>query len=431
MRWLKHLAIFHVVCFAWIFFRAPTPRASISMVAAMADWQWSRSFAPAFLYLAIFSVPLLAIDLYMERSAEEYPAQRAAFAWQLSAATADAPGHRLRRSLRAGAFCLFPILTERRRLMHTDQLEHTPKAERLTILVCLLLATFVPSNILPASCTIAAQRHCAWKSGVRQRSSSASHPDHRQFLFAGNSLIFEDLSQAELQRALAPASSFTPPAFPARRTTIGVMDCARSSRAAASPTCSSSHQPQPVSARPRSDTRCPSPSCGDQEIFAYQREQRLRPEPSSRELLLEHYSTYLRARNTLRIYIRKFIPGYESMVYRWPRSGATRPSRRATGQLFNGKTHHARRRMRLPYPAYPDAPPHEPIEDERRNHAKAAAEGLGIPVIQPIAEREWPLTKFREDHYHLTPPAAAEFSRLVATDLRQKLADSTARATGQ
>ena len=79
MRWLKRLAIFHMVCFAWIFFRAPTLRASVSMVTAMADWHWSRSYTPAFLYLAVFSLPLIATDLYMERSAEEYPTQRAAF----------------------------------------------------------------------------------------------------------------------------------------------------------------------------------------------------------------------------------------------------------------------------------------------------------------------------------------------------------------
>ena len=58
------------------------------MLAAMADWHWSSSYATAFLYLAIFSLPLMAIDLYMERSAEEYPTQHAAVAWQLSAAAA-------------------------------------------------------------------------------------------------------------------------------------------------------------------------------------------------------------------------------------------------------------------------------------------------------------------------------------------------------
>jgi D-alanyl-lipoteichoic acid acyltransferase DltB (MBOAT superfamily) len=88
MRWLRRIAVFHAVCFAWIFFRTPNLRASFSMIAAMTDWSRSRSYAPALLYLAIFSLPLIAIDLYMERSAEEYPTQQAAFAWRLSAAVA-------------------------------------------------------------------------------------------------------------------------------------------------------------------------------------------------------------------------------------------------------------------------------------------------------------------------------------------------------
>ncbi len=90
MRWLQRFAVFHVVCFAWIFFRASTLRASFSMIAAISktDWRWSGSYAPAFLCLAIFSLPLVAIDLYMERSAEEYPTQHASFALQLGAATA-------------------------------------------------------------------------------------------------------------------------------------------------------------------------------------------------------------------------------------------------------------------------------------------------------------------------------------------------------
>ena len=46
------------------------------------------NYSTAFLYLAIFTLPLLAIDLYMERSSEEYPTQKSAFGWQLTAATA-------------------------------------------------------------------------------------------------------------------------------------------------------------------------------------------------------------------------------------------------------------------------------------------------------------------------------------------------------
>ena len=88
MRWLRRVAVFHMVCFAWVFFRAPTLRVSFSMVAALANWRWNKTYGAAFLYLAIFSLPLLALDLYMERSAEEYPTQRAGFAWQLGFAAA-------------------------------------------------------------------------------------------------------------------------------------------------------------------------------------------------------------------------------------------------------------------------------------------------------------------------------------------------------
>jgi alginate O-acetyltransferase complex protein AlgI len=88
IRWLQRVAVFNLVCFAWIFFRAPTLRASFSMIAALAHLRWISSYSAAFLCLATFSLPLIAIDLYMEKSSEEYPTQRAAFGWQLTAATA-------------------------------------------------------------------------------------------------------------------------------------------------------------------------------------------------------------------------------------------------------------------------------------------------------------------------------------------------------
>ena len=77
-------------------------------------------------------------------------------------------------------------------------------------------------------------------------------------------------------------------------------------------------------------------------------------------------------------------------------------------------------------------PPTNQLEDEKLEPAlRAAAVGLGIDVIEPVVEREWPLTKFREDGYHLTELAAAEFSKLVAADLRRKLAESEGRVSGQ
>ena len=86
-RWFKRVVIFHLVCLAWIFFRAPTASASLSMIAALADWRWAPGYSAAFLYLAVFTLPLFATDLYMERSAEEYPTQHASLAWRLTAAT--------------------------------------------------------------------------------------------------------------------------------------------------------------------------------------------------------------------------------------------------------------------------------------------------------------------------------------------------------
>ncbi len=87
-RSIRRLAVFHLVCLAWIFFRAPTLHASFSMVAAMADWHWKPAYATALLSLAIFSLPLTAIDIYVERSSEEYLTQHSGFAWQLTAASA-------------------------------------------------------------------------------------------------------------------------------------------------------------------------------------------------------------------------------------------------------------------------------------------------------------------------------------------------------
>ncbi len=88
LRWFTRFAVFNLVCFAWIFFRAPTLHASFAMLAALGDWQRTPNLSAAFLTLAVFSLPLIAIDLYMEKTTEEYPTQNSAFGWQLTAATA-------------------------------------------------------------------------------------------------------------------------------------------------------------------------------------------------------------------------------------------------------------------------------------------------------------------------------------------------------
>jgi D-alanyl-lipoteichoic acid acyltransferase DltB (MBOAT superfamily) len=71
-RWAKRILIFHFVCLSWIFFRAPSLGAAWQMLKGLGVWSWRPEFPAAFLFLAIFSIPLLLVDLYLEWSGDEY-----------------------------------------------------------------------------------------------------------------------------------------------------------------------------------------------------------------------------------------------------------------------------------------------------------------------------------------------------------------------
>lgn len=86
LGWVAGIVVFHFVCMAWIFFRAADLHAALTMLGGLRSWQWPASYTTAFLTLAVFALPILLIDLRLERTAEEYPTQRAAFGWQLTAA---------------------------------------------------------------------------------------------------------------------------------------------------------------------------------------------------------------------------------------------------------------------------------------------------------------------------------------------------------
>jgi len=88
VQWLRRCLVFHFVCVAWIFFRAPTLRASMQMLLALRAWPWMSSYSTACVYLGISIAPLVLLDLYLESSGEEYPTQYASFGWQLTAAAA-------------------------------------------------------------------------------------------------------------------------------------------------------------------------------------------------------------------------------------------------------------------------------------------------------------------------------------------------------
>ena len=167
------------------------------------------------------------------------------------------------------------------------------------------------------------------------------------------------------------------------------------------------------------------------DIYSYYRD--WHPNPTTvADLLLEHYSTFFSMRDTFRIYGRKRIYGYESMVHEWGTTGmatdavvssdaaleTTFVQRIASLKLECGT--HARLVLIIV--------PTRQVGDESEEPAlRAAALRLGVPVIEPVGEREWPPSKFQADGYHLTTAAAGEFSVLAGEKLAQILATPVSR----
>ena len=71
-KWLKRILIFHLVCLSWIFFRAASLAEAWAMLKGSTHWNWRPEFPAAFLFLALFSVPLFLLDIYLEKSGDEY-----------------------------------------------------------------------------------------------------------------------------------------------------------------------------------------------------------------------------------------------------------------------------------------------------------------------------------------------------------------------
>jgi len=71
-KWMRRIFVFHLVGLAWIFFRAQSLHAAWAMLKGFFVWNWRPEFPAAFMFLALFSVPLLLLDLYLESSGDEY-----------------------------------------------------------------------------------------------------------------------------------------------------------------------------------------------------------------------------------------------------------------------------------------------------------------------------------------------------------------------
>ncbi|MGE0448697.1 MAG: MBOAT family protein [Vicinamibacterales bacterium] len=70
--WLARVLIFHLVCLAWIFFRAESVTDAFGFVAGLRTIAWVPEYGIALRFLVLFTVPLFVMDLINESRGEEY-----------------------------------------------------------------------------------------------------------------------------------------------------------------------------------------------------------------------------------------------------------------------------------------------------------------------------------------------------------------------
>lgn len=74
--WLARIAVFHVICLAWIFFRAGSLQDAVAFLGGLTTVTWMPEYGTALRFLAVFALPLFCIDLFNEIRQEEYLFER-------------------------------------------------------------------------------------------------------------------------------------------------------------------------------------------------------------------------------------------------------------------------------------------------------------------------------------------------------------------
>jgi D-alanyl-lipoteichoic acid acyltransferase DltB (MBOAT superfamily) len=82
-RWARRIAIFHLVCVAWIFFRIPSLHDAWEQIVSLGTWQWQPVYLTATLFLAIFASILLLLDLQLEASGGEHVFALRPYSWRV------------------------------------------------------------------------------------------------------------------------------------------------------------------------------------------------------------------------------------------------------------------------------------------------------------------------------------------------------------
>src|SRR5436189_2518915 len=77
--WAQRIVTFNIFCLTLLFFRSTSLGSALQMLRGLFDFTWRAEYAAAFATLCVFALPLLAVDLLMEASEQEYPLAKAPY----------------------------------------------------------------------------------------------------------------------------------------------------------------------------------------------------------------------------------------------------------------------------------------------------------------------------------------------------------------
>ena len=83
--WVRRIFVFHLVVLSWVFFRAESVGKAFAMLSPQ-SFLTDGPVWPALLFVAIHAVPMLLLDLYLEKTGEEYPMEQKNPPWRLATA---------------------------------------------------------------------------------------------------------------------------------------------------------------------------------------------------------------------------------------------------------------------------------------------------------------------------------------------------------
>jgi hypothetical protein len=320
-----------------------------------------------------------------------------------------------------------------------DASANTVAAKRRLVSLCVWVA-LLSAAIEVCSVWLRSYRQVSLEisKGVERALAVRHRGGYTQVVVLGNSLVYEGLSEASLQETMGDRVLIETAGVPGST----YFDWEYGLRAL----LARGSQPDVVvfGISPSQFLRTPAVTAlpvselwRSEEVYSYYRD--WHPNPTIvADLLLEHYSTFFAMRDTFRIYGRKQIYGYPSMVREWGPGGVNTNPAPSPGSMLEatfvkriaGLQAECGAHARLVLIVVPTRQASDEMDEPA---LRAAALQLGVPVIEPVGEREWPAPKFQDDGYHLTKSASAELSVLAGEDLLRLLTtpDIAAKRSGR